>query len=525
MTQVQRQIVMKQNLFLVIAIALSTIAPPFTDLLADSPNIIFIYADDIGYGDLSCYGAKSVRTPNLDRLAKEGLRHTDGHSASATCTPSRYALLTGEYAWRRKGTGVATGDASMIIEPGRTTLASILQKSDYRTGYVGKWHLGLGRPGMSWNGPITPGPKDLGFDEHFLIPATGDRVPCVYIENEKVAGLDQNDPIEVSFDKPLDNSPTGKSRPDLIFRTKPSHGHDMSIVNGISRIGYMSGGKSALWNDESMADVITVKAKSFIEKNQKRQFFLYFSSHDIHVPRVPHPRFSGKTEMGPRGDAIVQLDWCVGQILDQIDKLNLTDQTMVIFSSDNGPVVDDGYQDDAVAKIGSHRPAGPFRGGKYSNFEGGTRVPLLVRWPARIKPGTTSEALICQIDFPATFARLTGQKLEENIGPDSFDVLDALLGRSPHGRDHLVEDATLRSLRVGHFKFIPASKGRPFNPATGTELGNSNDDQLYDLSKDPGETRNLAKFYPEKVAEMKSRLLGIRESDHSRPEYKSATLK
>jgi len=492
---------------------------------AETPNIVLIYADDIGYGDLSCYGAKAVQTPNLDRLAKEGLRHTDGHSASATCTPSRYAMLTGEYAWRRKGTGVATGDASLIVEPGRTTLASILKNAGYHTGYVGKWHLGLGQPGLDWNGPITPGPKSLGFDEHFLIPATGDRVPCVYVENERVVGLDAKDPIKLSFKGPVDDSPTGKSRPDLLFRMKPSHGHDMTIVNGISRIGFMSGGKAALWDDETMADVITAKAVKFIETNDKKPFFLFFSTHDIHVPRVPHPRFVGKTAMGPRGDAIAQLDWCVGQVLDKLDQLKLAQNTIVIFSSDNGPVVDDGYIDQAVEKLGPHKPAGPYRGGKYSSFEGGTRVPLLVRWPAKVKPGSTSGALVCQVDFPASFARLTGQKLPANVGPDSFEQLDALLGHSPTGREHLVEHAGITSLRLGQWKWIPGNAGAKFNKATGTELGNDKTQQLYDLAADPGETRNIATNHEDKAAEMKAMMLKIRDSGFSRPGFEPTAPK
>lgn len=483
------------------------------------PNIVLIYADDIGYGDLSCYGAKRVQTPNLDRLAKEGLRHTDGHAPSATCTPSRYAMLTGEYAFRRKGTGVATGDASMIIEPGRTTMASILKKAGYRTSVIGKWHLGLGGSGMDWNGRISPGPADLGFDEHFLIPATGDRVPCVYVENEKVVGLDPKDPIKVSFKGPIDDQPTGKSNPELLYKTKPSHGHDMTIVNGISRIGYMSGGKSALWNDETMADEITAKALAFIEQNQKQSFFLYFSTHDIHVPRVPHPRFVGKTEMGPRGDAIVQLDWCVGQVLEKLDSLGLQEKTLVIFTSDNGPVVDDGYQEDAEEKLGDHKPAGPYRGGKYSNFEGGTRVPLLVRWPGHIKAGTTSSALISQVDFPASFARLVGQSLPNNVAPDSFEVLDALIGSQDKGREHLVEHAGQTSLRLGSWKFIPAGNGPKYSKLTNTEYGNDKVQQLYNLADDQGETTNIAKENQTKVNEMRSLLQKIRESGFSRPGF------
>jgi arylsulfatase A-like enzyme len=506
--------------FFIAACLLGQIIGGLAAAAAEKPNVVLIYADDIGYGDLSCYGARSVSTPNLDRLAREGLKFTDAHSPSATCTPSRYALLTGEYAFRQKGTGVAKGDATMIISPGRVTLASILKNAGYKTGVVGKWHLGLGNPGMNWNGPITPGPQDLGFDEHFIIPATGDRVPCVYVENGRVAGIDPADPIRVSFEGPIDHSPTGKSNPELLFRTKPSHGHDMTIVNGISRIGYMTGGKKALWNDETMADDLTARALKFIESHKTDRFFLFFNTHDIHVPRVPHPRFVGKTSMGPRGDAIVQLDWCVGEVLKKLDELGLTKETMVLFSSDNGPVVDDGYREDAEEKLGSHKPAGPFRGGKYSNFEAGTRVPLLVRWPAAIKAGGESSALLAHVDFPASFAKITGQELPANAAPDSFDVADALMGRTTVGRDHLVEHAGVTSLRQGQWKFIPAGNGPKLNRLTNTEMGNDKMPQLYDLAADPGETKNLAVKEPQRLAEMRKKLESIKTGGSSRPGFK-----
>ena len=398
---------------------------------ADRPNIIVIYADDLGYGDVGCYGATKVRTPNIDRLASEGLRFSDGHSASATCTPSRYALLTGEYAWRKKGTGVLPGNATLIISPGRTTLASQLKWAGYATGVVGKWHLGLGTGELDWNGEIKPGPLELGFEYGFVIPATGDRVPCVYVENHRVAGLDPKDPIRVSYGKPIGDLPTGKANPDRL-KLHPSHGHDQTIVNGISRIGYMTGGKSALWVDEDMADVLTHKAASFIEDHASVPFFLYFATHDIHVPRVPNGRFNGKTGMGRRGDAIAELDWSVGEILATLDRRGLANNTLVIFSSDNGPVVDDGYRDDAVTKLDGHRPAGPMRGGKYSAFEGGTRVPFVVRWPGRVKPGV-SAALVCQIDLLASLSALVGAKLGDGDAPDSVDVLAALTGASSDG--------------------------------------------------------------------------------------------
>ncbi|MDQ3685702.1 MAG: arylsulfatase [Acidobacteriota bacterium] len=482
---------------------------------APRPNVVLIYADDLGYGDVSSYGAMSLKTPNIDRLAREGLRFTDGHSPAATCTPSRYAMLTGEYAWRKPGTGVLPGDAALVIEPGRTTLPSIFQRAGYTTGVVGKWHLGLGpKGGPDWNGEIKPGPRDVGFNYEFVMAATGDRVPTAYVENRRVVGLDPADPIKVSYAEPVGDWPTGKANPELL-KMHPSHGHDQSIVNGVSRIGYMTGGKAALWKDEEMADVFTKKAVSFIEQNKAAPFFLYFALHDPHVPRVPHPRFVGKSGMGPRGDAIVQADWCVGEILAALDKLRLTNNTLVILTSDNGPVVDDGYRDQAVELLGGHKPAGPWRGGKYSNFEAGTRVPFIVKWPGRIKPGV-SDALVSQIDFPASFASFLGQKLAAGDAPDSFDVMPAFVGESKTGRAHLVEQAGTLSLRQGHWKYITPSKGQKINRNTNTEMGNDPAPQLYNLSTDPGETNNVAGKHPEKVREMETMLQQIRSAGRSR---------
>ncbi len=479
------------------------------------PNIVLIYADDLGYGDLGAYGAKHIPTPNMDRLAREGLRFTSGYAPSATCTPSRYAMLTGEYAWRQKGTGILPGSAAMIIQPGRTTMASILQKAGYRTGVVGKWHLGLGAGAIDWNGAIKPGPGEIGFDDTFIMAATGDRVPCVYVRDHRIVGLDPADPIEVSYGQPIPGVPTGKANPELL-KMRPSHGHDMSIVNGISRIGYMKGGKSALWIDEDMADVFTGEAVKFIEKNQAKPFFLFFALHDPHVPRVPHPRFVGKTALGPRGDVIVQADWCVGEILAALDRLKLAENTLVILSSDNGPVIDDGYEDDAVQKLGEHQPAGPWRGGKYSKCEGGTRVPFIVRWPARVKPGV-SDAIVSQVDFPATFAALTGQTLAAADAPDSLNLLPALLGESPIGRTDVVLHGNGLALRAGQWKYIEPAKGPKVNANTATELGNDAGPQLYDLSADPGEKTNLAAQHTDKVKELQARLDQLRAAGRSRP--------
>jgi arylsulfatase A-like enzyme len=475
---------------------------------AAPPNIVIIYADDLGYGDVSCNGARPGLTPNIDRLAAEGLRFTDAHSSSATCTPSRYALLTGEYPWRRKGTGVLPGDASLIIEPGRATLASVIRSAGYRTGVVGKWHLGLGSGPLDWNGEIEPGPLEVGFDESFIMAATGDRVPCVYVKDRRVVGLDPADPIEVRYGKPIPGEPTGKQNPEMLL-VHPSHGHDMAIVDGISRIGFMKGGKKALWRDEEMADTFTRQAVEFIGRNKEKPFFLYFATHDVHVPRVPHPRFEGKSGMGPRGDAIAEFDWSVGKILEALDEHELAENTLVLLTSDNGPVVDDGYRDEAPEKLGDHKPAGPYRGGKYSKFEGGTRVPFIVRWPARVKSGV-SKALVCQVDFLASFGKLVGNDEIPDTAPDGRDMLLALLGDDPVGRDLLVEHAGGLAIRRGKWKYIPGSDGPKKSGPTNTELGNDPEPQLYDLYADPGEAKNVAKHHPDVVRELRQELTAAR---------------
>jgi arylsulfatase A-like enzyme len=478
------------------------IAAPAVSISA-KPNIVLILADDLGFGDTGCYGASKISTPNIDRLARQGLRFTDAHATSATCTPSRYALLTGQYPWRRNGTGVLPGNAALIIDPQHSTLPSLLKKAGYNTGVVGKWHLGLGGPGgPDWNGEIKPGPLEIGFDYAFLQPATGDRVPCVYIENHRVFGLDPKDPIRVSYTNPIGDEPTGKEHPELL-KIGLSMGHDGTIIDGISRIGFMSGGRAARWKDEDKADVLSQKAVQFIEQRAKNPFFLYFATHDPHVPRVPNPRFIGKSGCGVRGDVIVEFDWCVGRILSTLDRLNLASNTMVILSSDNGPVIDDGYDDRAEEDLNGHRPAGPLRGGKYSVYEGGTRVPFIVRWPGRVRPGV-SDALVCLVDFPASFAALTGQSIPAGDAPDSVNVLPALLGQSRSARDQLMEHDGSRAFgfRDGLWKLIePDARVTP----TYSPLG-----ELYDLSHDLGETNNLHFTLPDRSKRLADELNEVR---------------
>jgi arylsulfatase A-like enzyme len=417
-------------------------------------------------------------------------------------------MLTGEYAWRKKGTGVLPGDARLILDPEKQTWPGMMKKAGYRTGVVGKWHLGLGSGNVDWNTEIKPGPLEVGFDSAFLMPATGDRVPCVYVKDRRVVNLDPADPIRVDYTKPIGNEPTGRANPEML-KMHPSHGHDMAIVNGVSRIGYMTGGKKALWVDEDMAGRFAEEGERFIEESKKDPFFLYFATHDIHVPRVPNKQFEGKTKMGPRGDAIAELDWTVGRIWKQLDRLKLTRNTIVMFSSDNGPVVDDGYKDEAVAKLGAHKPAGPLRGGKYSNFEAGTRVPLMVSWPARIRP-RVSDALVGQVDFFRSFAGLLQQPVRAGEAPDSQDVMGALLGEASQGREWLVEHSRALSLRKGEYKLIEANPGPKIQVNTNTETGADPKPQLYNVKTDIGEQKDLAGEMPGKVSELSELLARVK---------------
>ena len=414
------------------------------------PNVIVILADDLGYGDLKCYGAKNVETPHVDKLASEGIRFTNAHTVAATSTPSRYSLLTGEYAWRRPDTDIAAGDVKMIIRPEQYTMADMFKSAGYATAAIGKWHLGLGdkTDGQDWNAPLPAALGDLGFDYHYIMAATADRVPCVFIENGKVANYDPSDPIEVSYTKNFPGEPTGKDNPELLYNLHPSNGHDMSIVNGISRIGFMKGGGKALWKDENIADSITVHAIDFIKQHKDEPFFMYFATNDVHVPRFPHDRFRGKNPMGLRGDAIAQFDWTVGQLMETLDQLELTENTLIILSSDNGPVVDDGYKDKAEELLNGHTPSGPWRGNKYSAFEGGTAVPVIVRWPQKIKKTGDSDVLMSQIDWLASLGALINARLPKGSAPDSYDRLGNLIGTDKTDRPWIVEQSMNHTLSV-----------------------------------------------------------------------------
>ncbi len=489
---------------------------------AEKPNIIVIMADDLGYGDLSCYGAKAVETPAIDQLAREGVRFTSGYCSASTCTPTRFSMLTGTYAFRQKGTGIAPPNGPAIIKPGTETLPSILQSVGYATAVIGKWHLGLGDPAPDWNGELKPGPLEIGFDHCFLLPTTNDRVPQVFVEDRRVKNLDPADPLWVGDQKPSGDHPTGMTHRETL-KLDWSHGHNQTIHNGISRIGFYTGGAKARFRDEDLADAWVRESNLWIEAHKDQPFFLYFASQDIHVPRVAHERFQGKSSLGPRGDCILQLDWCVGELMKTLDRLGLAENTLVVFCSDNGPVLDDGYKDHAVENLGDHQPAGPYRGGKYSVWEGGTRTPFLTRWKGRIAPAVSDE-IVSTVDFAASFAELTGTSLSEGGCLDSFNVLDALLGKpGAKGREHLLQQDNGSGnfgLRAGEWKLVRLEKrGKSEAVVSRSEPPvPESRHTLYHLTNDPGERTDVSAAHPEIVQRLLAQLDHLIAEGGSRPD-------
>lgn len=481
---------------------------------ADKPNVIVIMADDLGYGDISAYGAKKVQTPNIDKLATEGITFTSGYCTASTCTPTRYSFLTGEYAFRKPNTGIAPPNGPAVIPGGTETVASVMRRAGYATAVIGKWHLGLGGPkGPDWNGELRPGPAEIGFDHHFLLPTTNDRVPQVYVTNSRVLNLDPKDPLWVGKDAP-EGQPTGITHRDTL-KMDWTHGHNTTIHNGISRIGAYTGGHVARFRDEDLADKWVDESNRWIEENKDGPFFLFFASHDLHVPRMPHERFHGSSDLGFRGDAIVQLDWCVGELRKTLERLGLAENTLIVFCSDNGPVMDDGYADGALENVGSHRAAGPYTGGKYSVYEGGTRTPFITWWPGRIKPAVSGK-IVSTMDIGASLAALTGTKLSPGELPDSFDLSSALLGETEaKGREYLVQQDNGKTgnlgLRHGKWKFVRHANGKARNTMVEEDLANTKVPKaaLYNLREDPGELHNIAGQFPKIATRMEKKLESV----------------
>ena len=489
------------------------------------PNVVIIYGDDVGLGDVGAYGSKLIPTPNIDKLAAEGLRFTDGHCSAATCTPSRFSLLTGVHGFRH-GVRILAPNAPLKIPTNIMTLPKLFKKGGYDTAVIGKWHLGIGdgKTPVDWNGDVKPGPIEVGFDYSFLLPSTNDRVPCVYLENYRVVGLDPKDPLYVNKNPEGSKStvyPDGKKDRSAMTYYQSTHGHNNSVINGIGRIGYMWGGKSALWNDETMADVFVEQTRKFIssKKDSDKPFFLYFASQDIHVPRTPHPRFQGKSKLGYRGDAMVQFDWSTGQIMQILEENGMTENTIIIFSSDNGPVYDDGYDDGTTVKTSSkevdrgHDGSGPYRGGKYQIYEGGTRVPFIVRWPAKIKAGTSSDALFNQIDLVASFASYLEIPLAEDEAIDSRNMWKTFIGESNEGLPYMLEEASGLALRKGDWKYIAKSSFKKRKKGSEDSTTVEVTGQLFNLKEDIMEQKNLAKEKPEMAKTMAELLEKLKSAE------------
>lgn len=483
----------------------------------EKPNVIIIYADDLGLGDISAYGSETIETPHIDSLVRTGQIFTNAHATASTCTPSRYSLMTGDYPFRQTGTGILPGDAKLIIPTTTMTLPRVFKEAGYTTAVIGKWHLGLGdQIEKNWNEKISAGPNNVGFDYSFIFPATADRVPTIFLENQELVGGDLDDPIHVSYTQKIGNEPTGKENPELLkIKASPNHGHDNTIVNGIGRIGWMEGGRKARWTDEEISFTFFAKINKFLVDHKNKSFFLFYSATEPHVPRMPATMFKGKSGLGLRGDAILQLDYTVGQMVATLKKLDLYENTIIIFSSDNGPVLDDGYQDEALTKLGDHDPFLSYRGGKYSAYEAGTRIPLIISFPENDNQHKENGALISQVDLLRSFASYLHVNVPDNEAIDSRNYMDVLLGRSEQGRDLLIKSSSTYSVISGQYKYIKPHKGAKINRLVNIELGNDTEDQLYDLQKDPSEQINIAKENSGLVKKMK----GILEKELKRTSF------
>ena len=465
------------------------LARPRRRQAADRPNVVLIYADDIGYGDFGCYGATRVKTPHVDRLAAEGLRFTDAHSAAATCTPSRYAMLTGEYAWRKQGHRHPPRRGLAHHRPRRRPPSpDIFKQSGYATGVVGKWHLGLGSGEVDWNRDITPGPLEIGFDYSFLIPATGDRVPCVYVENHRVVGLDPADPIQVSYGKPIGNDPTGpreprpaqdapqpRPRPDHRQRHQPHRLHDRRQGRPLGRRRH-----GRRHHPEG-------RRSSSIRPREQTLLPLLLHPRHPRPPRAPPPLRRPDGNGPPR-----RRHRPVRLVRRRDPRTHFRNRASPTTRWSSSPATTARSSTTATrtrrsARLGDHQPAGPFRGGKYSLFEGGTRVPFIVRWPGHVKPGT-SDALITQIDLLPSLAALLDQPLASDDAPDGQEPAARPARRIHQGRDHFVHHAGRLALREGTWKFIPPGKGARVLANTDIESGADDDGPALQPGRRPRRT-------------------------------------
>ena len=477
---------------------------PFITLTSKTPNVIFIMADDLGYGDLSCYGATRVKTPHCDRVAREGMMFTDAHSPSAVCTPTRYSVLTGRYCWRTwLKNWVLMPDHPLVVEQDRLTMGKMFQEHGYYTGCVGKWHLGWGNePNVVFNGEVKPGPLEVGFDTFFGVPFSHNspKPLQVYMRDRRIVGLEDGEDYR-----------------------------DQEVMTRTVR------------SLEDTATEISEQAVAFIEENKDRPFFLYYPTTNIHFPVTPHERFKGATEAGVYGDFVAEFDWAVGEILETLDRLDLTKNTILIITSDNGAR--------PMAGMNGHQGNGPWRGTKRTIYEAGHRVPLVVRWHGNIRPGSTADETVTLMDFMRTFAKMLDYKLPCNAGEDSYDLTPVLLEK-PY--DKPLREATVHhsvngtfAIRQGNWKLIEGPGDGDYelpnklwrkniiepgfperDPATGEFLplmynlqmdpsNSTNYFQLYNLEKDSTESNDVAKEHEEVVKRLKKLLNQYRDNDRS----------
>ncbi|MEP4079447.1 sulfatase family protein [Haloferula sp.] len=480
------------------------------------PNVVLIFADDLGYGDLGCYGATKLKTPHIDKLAAEGRRFTDAHSASAVCTPSRYGLLTGEYPFRGNGGkglwGPAPITSPLLIDTETLTIADVFKKSGYDTAAFGKWHLGFGKGSNDWQVPLRPGPQDLGFDYYFGMPVVNSAPPYLYVENDQIVGGDPADPL-------VHLGRNSKTKPTPITPIPPEAAQ--RSANQFS--GAVEAHKQ--FNDFEVGTKLTEKATGWIKARGEKPFFMYFSTTNVHHPFTPAKQFQGTSECGPYGDFVHELDWIVGEVMKTLEAAGVADNTLVLFTSDNGGMFNHGGR---VAAEKGHKINGDLLGSKFGIWEGGHRVPFIAWWPGKIDAGSESDQLLCSVDLMASFAALTGQKLENE--KDSINMLPALTGNpeKPLRTEMFMtpNKPTHMAYRKGKWMYIPARNDGGFRgskpgqhawggPAVTKLVNTPNSDiengklkkgaapaQLYDLEADVNQTKNLYHENPEVVQEM-----------------------
>lgn len=515
--------VMKDVILFVLGVLLCLPGP--TAAQETPPNVVLIFADDLGYGDLGCYGATRVQTPNIDQLAKDGRRFTDAHSVSAVCTPSRYALLTGQYPVRANGGkgvwGPAPITSQLLVNTQRTTIADVFKAAGYDTAVIGKWHLGFGSEKNLWREPLRPGPQDLGFDYYFGMPVVNSAPPYVYVENDQVVGSDPNDPLVYLGRSAKNVTPITPIPPEAANRSPNAFGGAQQA--------------HALFNDYQVGTTLAKKSVQWIDEHKDGPFFLYLATTNIHHPFTPARRFQGTSQCGLYGEFIHELDWIVGELMTCLEEHGLSDNTLVIFTSDNGGMFNLGGQ---AAFEAGHRQNGDLLGFKFGVWEGGHRVPMIVRWPGHVPAGTVSDQLIGNVDMLSTFAALTSQQLPETQQVDSINVLPAFVGEPPQQiRDHLVlapHKGTHLSVRKGRWMYIPRQGSGGFGgkklgdhtfagPPAASYVGSVNSDiedgrikkeappaQLYDLHADVSQTRNVFREHPDVVEQMKAVLSGYK---------------